>query len=227
MIPLRDNLPSTTHPFITILLILACVAIFVYVYYGLESEPAVQRVLLEYGATPARLLAPGGFPDAAPTLVTSVFLHGSWLHLGGNMLYLWIFGDNVEDLMGHSGFLLFYLLAGAVATLTHALLNPTSTMPLIGASGAIAGVLGAYLILFPRARIRSLAILGYYVTTVSIPAVVYLPVWFLLQFFSGVASLGAGAGGGGVAWWAHVGGFVTGIVLVPFFARRRRSEPAW
>jgi membrane associated rhomboid family serine protease len=114
-----------------------------------------------------------------------------------------------------------------VATVSHALLNPTSTAPLVGASGAIAGVLGAYLVLFPRARIRSLAILGFYVTTVSIPAVVYLPLWFLLQFFSGVASLESGMGGGGVAWWAHVGGFVTGIVLVPVFARRRGNQAAW
>jgi membrane associated rhomboid family serine protease len=226
MIPLRDNLPSSTHPVITILLILVCAAVFLYVFYGLASEAAVQRVVMNYGAVPAHLLAPGGLTEAAPTLVTSLFLHGSWLHLGGNMLYLWIFGDNVEDWMGHTGFLFFYLLSGAVATVSHALLNPTSTAPLVGASGAIAGVLGAYLVLFPRARIRSLAILGYYVTTVSIPAVVYLPLWFLLQFFSGVASLGA-AGGGGVAWWAHVGGFVTGIVLVPVFSRRRGSQGAW
>ncbi len=227
MIPLRDNLPSSTHPVITVLLILACTVVFVYVFYGLTSDAAVQRVLMSYGAIPSHLLAPGGLAKAAPTLVTSVFLHGSWLHLGGNMLYLWIFGAHVEDWMGHMGFLFFYVLSGAVATVSHALLNPTSTAPLVGASGAIAGVLGAYLILFPRARIRSLAILGYYVTTVSIPAIVYLPLWFLLQFFSGVASLGAGAGGGGVAWWAHVGGFVTGIVLVPVFSRRRGSQAAW
>ncbi|OLC31011.1 MAG: hypothetical protein AUH31_03580 [Armatimonadetes bacterium 13_1_40CM_64_14] len=227
MIPLRDNLPSSSPPVITVLLILACTAVFLQVFYGLASDAAVQRVLMHYGATPSRLLAPGGLAEAAPTLVTSLFLHGSWLHLGGNMLYLWIFGDNVEDWMGHTGFLFFYVLSGAVATVSHALLNSTSTAPLIGASGAIAGVLGAYLVLFPRARIRSLAILGFFVTSVSIPAVVYLPLWFLLQFFSGVASLGAGAGGGGVAWWAHVGGFVTGIVLVPIFSRRRGSQAAW
>ena len=226
MIPLRDNLPSSTPPIITVLLILVCTAVFLHVFYGLASEAAVQRVLMTYGATPSRLLAPGGLAEAAPTLVTSLFLHGGWLHLGGNMLYLWIFGDNVEDWMGHMGFLFFYVLSGAVATVSHALLNPTSTAPLVGASGAIAGVLGAYLILFPRARIRSLAILGFFVTSVSIPAVVFLPLWFLLQFFSGVASLGAGAGGGGVAWWAHVGGFVTGIVLVPVFSRRRGSQAA-
>jgi membrane associated rhomboid family serine protease len=225
MIPLRDNLPSSTRPVVTFLLILACTAVFLYVFYGLGSDAAAERVLRIYGATPSHLLAPGGLAQAAPTLVTSLFLHGGWLHLGGNMLYLWIFGDNVEDLMGHSSFLLFYLLAGAAATLTHAWLNPTSTAPLVGASGAIAGVLGAYVVLFPRARIRSLAILGFYVTTVSIPAVVFLPLWFLLQFFSGVVSLRSGDGG--VAWWAHVGGFVTGIVLVPIFARRRRRQPAW
>ena len=227
MIPLRDNLPSSTRPVVTILLILACTAVFVHVFYGLPSDAAAQRVIMSYGAIPAHLLAPGGLAEGAPTVVTSLFLHGSWLHLGGNMLYLWIFGDNVEGWMGHTGFLFFYLLSGAVATLSHALLNPTSTAPLVGASGAIAGVLGAYLVLFPRARIRSLAIFGFYVTTVSIPAVVYLPLWFLLQFFSGVASLGAGAGGGGVAWWAHVGGFVTGIALVPVFTRRRGSQAAW
>jgi len=227
MIPLRDNLPSSTPPVITVLLILACTTVFLHVSYGLPSDAAVQRVLMNYGAIPSHLLGPGGLAEAAPTVVTSLFLHGSWLHLGGNMLYLWIFGDNVEDWMGHTGFLFFYVLSGAAATMSHALLNATSTAPLVGASGAIAGVLGAYLVLFPRARIRSLAILGYYVTTVSIPAVVFLPLWFLLQFFSGVASLGAGAGGGGVAWWAHVGGFVTGIALVPIFSRRRRSQAAW
>jgi len=227
MIPLRDNLPSSTLPVITVLLILACAAIFLHVFYGLPSDAAAQRVFMHYGAIPSHLLAPGGLAQAAPTLVTSLFLHGSWLHLGGNMLYLWIFGDNVEGWMGHIGFLVFYLLSGAVATVSHALLNPTSTAPLVGASGAIAGVLGAYLVLFPRARIRSLAILGFYVTTISIPAVVYLPLWFLLQFFSGVASLEAGTGGGGVAWWAHVGGFVAGIVLVPVFARRRGNQAAW
>ena len=227
MIPLRDNLPLSTLPVITVLLILACAAIFLHVFYGLPSDAAAQRVFMHYGAIPSHLLAPGGLAQAGPTLVTSLFLHGSWLHLGGNMLYLWIFGDNVEGWMGRIGFLVFYLLSGAVATVSHALLNPTSTAPLVGASGAIAGVLGAYLVLFPRARIRSLAILGFYVTTISIPAVVYLPLWFLLQFFSGVASLEAGTGGGGVAWWAHVGGFVAGIVLVPVFARRRGNQAAW
>ncbi len=221
MIPLRDDNPSSSAPVVTILLILACMTIFVYVFYGLGSEAATDRVLQTYGFIPAELTAPGGLAVEAPTLVTSMFLHGGWFHVIGNMWFLRIFGDNVEDRMGHAGFLVFYLLAGVVAVLTHAWFNPASTNPLIGASGAIAGVLGAYTVLFPRARIRSLAFLGFFITTVRIPAFVFLPLWFILQFVSGLESLGAA--GGGVAWWAHVGGFIAGIALVPIFARRRRA----
>ena len=219
MIPLRDYNPSSSRPVVTILLILACTAVFLYTTYGLSSAAAGERFVLTYGATPAVLVAPGGLVTAAPTLVTSLFLHGGWLHLLGNMLYLWIFADNVEDRMGHGGFLIFYLLVGVVSVLTHAFVNRASTLPLIGASGAIAGVLGAYLVLFPRARIRSLAFIGFFFTTVAIPAIVFLPLWFLMQFFFGLGSIGTG--GGGVAWWAHIGGFLAGMVLVLIFARRR------
>ncbi len=220
MIPLRDDNPSSTPPVVTVLLILACTAVFLYMFYGVGSEAALEGFIVTYGAVPAELLAPGRLPVEAPTLVTAMFLHGGWAHLIGNMLFLWIFGDNVEDLMGHGGFLLFYLLAGAVATGAHVLLNPASTAPLIGASGAIAGVLGAYLVLFPRARILSLVPFGLFSRLVAVPAVLFLPVWFLMQFVYGVASLTGEAAA--VAWWAHVGGFVAGIVLVPVFARRRR-----
>jgi len=219
MIPLRDYNPSSSRPGVTVLLILACTTVFLYMTYGLPSQAAQERFVHTYGATPAALWAPGALAAGAPTLVTSLFLHGGWIHLLGNMLYLWVFGDNVEDRMGHLRFLVFYLLAGSIAVGAHAFVNPASTLPLIGASGAIAGVLGAYLVLFPRARIRSLAFFGIYFTTVAIPAIVFLPLWFLLQFVSGLGSLGRG--GGGVAWWAHTGGFLAGMVLVLIFARRR------
>jgi len=222
MIPLRDENPSSSPPVVTFLLILACLAVFLYVYYGLPSEAAAARVLETYGLIPAELGAPGGLATEAPTLVTSMFLHGGWLHVLGNMWFLRIFGDNVEDRMGHVGFLFFYLLSGVIAALTHAWFNPTSTNPLIGASGAIAGVLGAYVVLFPRARIRSLAFIGFFITTTRIPAYIFLPLWFVFQFVAGLESLGRT--GGGVAWWAHVGGFLAGIVLVPLFARRRSHD---
>ena len=216
MIPLRDENPSRTFPGVTVALIAACAAVFLRMT-SLDG-PGLQAFVAAYGAVPARLLAdPLG---AAPTLVTSAFLHGGWVHLLGNMLYLWIFGDNVEERMGHGGFLAFYLLAAVAAGLTHTLLTPLSHRPLVGASGAIAGVLGAYLVLFPRARIVSLVPLGIFTRVVAVPAVVFLPLWFILQLVSGLASLTGEAET--VAWWAHVGGFVAGVVLVPLFARRRR-----
>lgn len=220
MIPLRDDNPSSSRPAITVLLILLCTAVFLAVFYGLGSDVAIERVLRTYGATPAALMAPGNLLTKAPTLVTSLFLHGGWLHLIGNMWFLWIFGDNVEDLMGHGGYLIFYLAAGVIATATHVVMNKLSMNPLIGASGAIAGVLGAYTVLFPRARILSLIPLGLFTRFIAIPAFLFLPLWFVMQFVYGLATL-AGTGGG-VAWWAHVGGFIAGIVLVPIFVRRRR-----
>jgi len=156
-----------------------------------------------------------------PTLITSMFLHGGWLHLGGNMLYLWIFGDNVEDRMGHVGFLIFYIITGIAAVMSHILLEPNSSVPLIGASGAIAGVLGAYLVLFPRHRILSLIPFGLFSRFVHVPAIYFLPIWFVLQLISGLVSIAAGQAQG-IAWWAHVGGFVAGMVLVFVFARRPR-----
>ncbi|MDQ7820133.1 MAG: rhomboid family intramembrane serine protease [Armatimonadota bacterium] len=219
MIPLRDDNPSRSPPVATVALIGACVAVFLRM--ASLDGPALLAFITAYGAVPARLLAdPLG---AAPTLVTHMFLHGGWVHLLGNMLYLWIFGDNVEDLMGHMGFVAFYLLSGVAAVLTHTLLAPLSDRPLVGASGAVAGVLGAYLVLFPRARILSLVPMGLFTRVVAVPAVVFLPLWFVLQLVSGLASLDGQAEM--VAWWAHVGGFVAGVLLVPVFVRRRR--PRW
>jgi rhomboid family protein len=223
MIPLRDDNPSSSFPIITILLILICVAVFVYMDRGVPAG-GLRAFVLTYGAIPAKLTGRAGPVPSEEygTLVTAQFLHGSWLHLIGNMLFLWIFGDNVEDLMGHGRFLVFYLLVGAAAVLAHAVVQPASTVPLVGASGAIAGVLGAYLILFPRARIISLVTFGFFLRTVAVPAVLFLPLWFAMQFVYGVASLGSQAEA--VAWWAHVGGFVAGVALVLPFARRRPRE---
>jgi membrane associated rhomboid family serine protease len=151
-----------------------------------------------------------------------MFLHGGWFHLGGNMLYLWIFGDNIEDRMGHVGFLIFYVISGIAAVMTHILLDPNSSVPLVGASGAIAGVLGAYLVLFPRARILSLIPFGFFSRFVHVPAIYFLPIWFVLQLISGLGSMVAGQAEG-IAWWAHVGGFVAGMVLAFVFARRPRA----
>jgi rhomboid family protein len=151
-----------------------------------------------------------------------MFLHGGWLHLGGNMLYLWIFGDNIEDRLGHGRYLLFYLLCGGFATFAHALMNPASTIPSIGASGAIAGVLGAYLILFPRARVLTIIPIFIFFTIREIPALIVLGLWFVLQLFIGFASLGMPSDAGGVAYFAHIGGFAAGIVLIALLGGARR-----
>jgi len=225
MIPLRDANPSRRLPFITILLIAANCAVF---FYELSLGPhGLQRLVYLLGMVPARVTA---FPtnpdigagDALVPLLTSMFLHGGWLHLIGNMWFLWIFGDNIEDRLGHLRFLLFYLLCGLGAGLVHTLFNLGSTIPAIGASGAVAGVLGGYFLLFPGARVLTL-VPFFVVFLAELPAWLILLYWFLLQVLSGAISLGARQGEvGGVAWWAHVGGFVSGFVLVMTRAPRRR-----
>ena len=223
MIPLRDENRASSTPVVTYLLILLCAAVFLYTL-SLGSEARIERFFFAYGATPSKVTGQAGSEPLAayPTLITSMFLHGGWAHLIGNMLYLWIFGDNVEDAMGRVGFLLFYLMTGIAAVLTHTFLHPGSTAPLVGASGAIAGVLGGYLVLYPGARILSLVPLGFFIRVVAVPAYLFLPVWFVMQFIFGLADLAATATT--VAWWAHVGGFVAGVVLVRLFARRRASS---
>jgi membrane associated rhomboid family serine protease len=179
---------------------------------GEELLPFVER----YAVIPARLLG-GGFPPAGELLtpVTAMFLHGGWFHMLGNMLYLHIFGDNVEDTLGHGGFLAFYLACGVASFAAQVLFHPASAVPNLGASGAIAGVLGAYFVRFPRARVVTLLPLFVVFTLVEVPAVVFLGLWFLFQFLSGAASLGrASATSGGVAWWAHIGGFVAGAIIM-------------
>lgn len=199
------------------LVMAACGAAFYYTL-ALPSMAAMERMIAAYSVIPAQFTGHASpSPAALPVrLVTSLFLHGGLLHLAGNMLFLWIFGDNVEDAMGHGPFVAFYLLSGVLANLVHILANPLSTEPTIGASGAIAGVLGAYLVLYPRARVLLLVWLFIFVRFVWVPAVVFLPVWVLMQFVLGLESL-ALPRMGGVAWWAHVGGFVSGMVLARLF----------
>lgn len=222
MIPLRDNIPSSTRPVVMLLLIAACFVVFFHTL-SLPSPAAVERVAEVYGVVPATFTgharAQGSLPISA-RLVTDLFLHGGWVHILGNMLFLWIFGDNVEDAMGHGRFLVFYLLCGVVANLAHIVANPLATEPTIGASGAIAGVLGAYLVLYPGARVLCLVPLWIFVQLVWVPALLFVPIWVGIQLISGLASLGVEQSGG-VAWWAHVGGFVTGALLVRVFATAR------
>ena len=201
-------------------LIVVNVAVFIYEF---ALGHGVRDFIAQNGLIPVGIVGAGeatGVPFRPFTLITSLFLHGGWLHVGGNMLYLWIFGDNVEDRLGHVRFLFFYLLCGVAASFTHILANPASTVPTIGASGAIAGVLGAYFLLYPRSRVLTLVPLGFYLQVMQLPAFLFLGFWFLMQFIVGAASLSASGGGGGVAWWAHVGGFVAGALLQLVFRKR-------
>jgi len=219
MIPIRDTLRSRTFPVVNWLIILANAAAF---YYELRIGPsALNGFIGTWGLVPERFWAE---PQIVwMTLFSAMFLHGGWLHIVSNMWVLFIFGDNVEDRMGGIGYLVFYLMSGVAAGLLQAFLLPGSAIPMIGASGAIAGVLGAYLVLFPRARVLSLVPIIFIFTLIEIPAMVFLLFWFASQLFSGFLSLG-GASGSGIAWWAHIGGFVFGLLSVFLFARRRRVQ---
>ncbi len=216
MFPLYDTVRSRRFPFINWMLILLNGLIF---YYEITlGEDRLNRFILNWGLIPAQLTS--NYAESWLTVFTSMFLHGGWLHILGNMWTLFIFGDNIEDRMGHGNYLVFYLLSGAAAAILQSVLMPASQVPMIGASGAIAGVLGAYLILYPRARIASLVPILFIFTLVEIPAVIYLGIWFVLQLFSGWSAL-QGAASGGIAWWAHIGGFVFGVITVHLFAKRR------
>ena len=231
MIPLRDENPSGSAPVVTrVLIALNCLAFL----FELARGSELQSFVFAWGFVPDRLtlaLHGGSEPVAWPalTLVTSTFLHGGWLHLLGNMWYLWIFGDNVEDRLGRARYVIFYLVAGIAAGWVHFLVNPVSRAPTVGASGAIAAVLGAYAVTFPKARVITLLPLIFYFQIVALPALLMLGLWFVFQFFSGALTLAAGPGGGsgGVAWWAHIGGFAFGAVAMKVLARRRRKSRAW
>jgi membrane associated rhomboid family serine protease len=220
MFPLADNVPTERTPIVTYAIFAACIAVWLLeVMTGGGRSP----LIFAFGATPVEVLRGVDLPPyrtpvpVEVTLVTSLFLHGGWLHLIGNMLYLWIFGNNVEDAMGRLRFLFFYLACGIGASVTHVLLSPASPVPLVGASGAISGVLGAYVALYPHARVRTLLTLGFIWDIVMVPAWVLLGVWFLLQAFYTVATFGSR--GGGVAFAAHFGGFLIGLALVGLLKR--------
>ena len=222
MIPLRDTQPSYSTPIVNIGLIVTNVLIFL---YEVSLDPySLNHFIAVYGLTPDRL--------HYSSLLTSMFIHGGWLHVIGNMWFLWIFGDNVEDILGHAKYLVFYLLCGLIAAFTHLAFNAGSRLPTVGASGAIAGVMGAYLVKFPHSRVLTLLPIFIFFTVIEVPAVLILVYWFAIQFLSGVGSIGySNLSQGGVAWFAHVGGFVAGIVLVLAFGTRaryrRRRDLAW
>ncbi len=229
MFPLKDDNPTELTPWVTLAIIAACVVVWLQVQGGGFSDQALVASICRYGAIPAEVSGRTGGLLRAPlggglsctlggltwqALFTSMFLHGSWMHLVGNLWFLWIFGNNVEDSMGHLRYLAFYLLTGLIAAGSHVLSGPGSTVPVVGASGAISGVMGAYLVLYPRAKVYTLFIIIILIRVVALPAWVLLGYWFLLQ------ALGASAGAGGVAFWAHVGGFVAGVVLVKVFENK-------
>jgi membrane associated rhomboid family serine protease len=217
MIPLRDVIPSRTTPYVTVtIIVINALAWFFELSLPRELLPAF---LQAYGVVPADF--------SAPTLITSMFLHGSWSHVLGNMWYLWIFGDNVEDRMGHTRFVIFYLLCGIVAAFGQIAMNAHSTLPTIGASGAIAGVMGAYFVLYPHSRVLTLIPLIIIFEVIELPAIFLLGFWFLMQLFSAgtVAITATTHGSGGVAFMAHVAGFLSGVIGV--FAFRKREQPSW
>lgn len=229
MFPIRDENQSQTRPVATIALIGLNILAWVFLQ-GLGSERALSTSICSFGLIPADLFS-SSFefnsdrfcpPDSGSgwiNVLTSMFMHGGWMHIIGNLWFLWVFGDNVEDAMGSVRFVIFYLLSGLGAALAQIWSDPSSAIPMVGASGAIGGVMGAYALLYPRSNVHMLIFLGFYITTLAVPAVFILGYWFLLQLFGGFAS---SAGGGGVAFWAHIGGFLAGCVLVFLFRQPER-----
>lgn len=219
MLPIRDHNPSGRMPLVTFALIAINVLVFLG-YFTQMSENGINQFIYQWGLVPARLMAGEGYE----TVLTSMFLHGGWLHLAGNMLFLWIFGDNLEDEMGHVGFLIFYLLGGFGAAALQMVADLNSGIPMVGASGAIAGVMGGYLLLFPKARVDVLFIFIIFFRIFPIPAWIVLGIWFGIQVFSGVSTP---TDAGGVAYWAHAGGFIAGLLLTIPTWLRRGGEGYW
>jgi membrane associated rhomboid family serine protease len=219
MIPLRDVIPSRTTPYVTVSLVVLNSLVFL---YQLSLGDGINAFVFDFGLVPAFF--------SWPSVITSMFLHGGFLHVAGNMLYLWIFGDNVEDRMGHARFLAFYLLCGSIAALGQTVTVPDSHVPMVGASGAVAGVMGAYFVLYPHSRIVTLLPLFVFWQVIEVPAIFFLGIWFLMQFLSGVGSIATATGGepvGGVAFWAHVAGFAAGFVGVFVFRKSERQRVEW
>lgn len=231
MIPLHDRNPTSSKPVVTILLVV--VNALVFLYELALSDESLAQIVSTLGMVPARVgLFPGSEEITAGQaffpLLSSMFLHGGWFHVIGNMWFLWVFGDNIEDRMGHGRFVGFYLLCGVLAGLAHTLMNLNSGVPAIGASGAVSGVMGAYLLLFPGSRVVTLVTLGFLWFRTELPAYVMILYWFVIQLLSGTVSLSVGPGeGGGTAWWAHIGGFIAGVVLVKVFERAPRRRPIY
>lgn len=222
MIPYKDDNPTLTFPFVTVGIIALNILIFL---LEVTSQSGMKDVTYAYGAIPHYILT---FETNQPihpifTIFSSMFMHGGLLHMGGNMLYLWIFGDNIEDRLGHSRFILFYIFCGIVSAYSYAITNPHSLTPMVGASGAISGILGAYLLLFPRARVYTLVFLGFFITTVRIPALIVIGFWAVIQFTSGLISTGLNEVGG-VAWFAHIGGFLAGLITIKLWLPRRTKQ---
>jgi len=225
MIPLKDEIRTSTFPFVNILLILVNAALFAYELY-LPGED-VRELILKSGFIPYELfylkdISPANLLPAPLTIFSSMFLHGGWFHFLGNMLYLWIFGDNVEDALGHVRYLFFYMTCGTVAALAQGLTNPLSQVPLIGASGAIAGVLGAYLFLFPGAKVKTLFVWIIFVQVTTLPAFILLLVWIGMQVLSAYTAFASGADTS-IAWFAHIGGFFTGFALAIRMKKKRKQ----
>ncbi|MBN1193057.1 MAG: rhomboid family intramembrane serine protease [Coriobacteriia bacterium] len=212
MIPIRDENPTRRVPWVTLALIAANIAVFVYEF---TLDPvALEAFWTQWAFVPARFTANPFSPVEMTTLFTAMFMHAGWVHIGGNMLYLWIFGNNIEDRFGPLGFSAFYLICGVIATLAQLLVAPDSTVPNLGASGAVAGVLGAYILLFPGASVVTLIPVFVFIEVARVPAYLVIGFWFILQLGSGLATLGSDvAGAGGVAWFAHIGGFVAGLLI--------------
>jgi len=223
VMPLRDINPRHTFPLVNVAIIGLNILFF---FYELSLGAGIERFFRQAAFVPAVYFEPGNVVADSQSILMSMFLHGGWMHLIGNMLYLWIFGDNVEDRLGHGLYLVFYLVCGWLASLAHAYTDPASTVPSVGASGAISGVLGAYLLMYPRARVLTLVPMGFYTRLTELPALLVLGLWFVLQLFSGVASLGVRGEAAGVAFWAHIGGFVAGMLLGGILnATLSRREP--
>ncbi|SPE32780.1 Rhomboid family protein [Candidatus Sulfopaludibacter sp. SbA6] len=212
MFPLRDTQPSYSRPVVTVLLIVLNILVFLR-EFSLDDYSRNAFIAM-YGLTPDRF--------HVENILTSMFVHGGWMHVLGNMWFLWIFGDNIEDILGHAKYLAFYLLCGVAAALAQVLIDPFSRVPMVGASGAIAGVMGAYLIKFPRARILTFAFIFFFITTFEMPAWLMLIYWFAIQLFSGVGSIGYTQASSGTAFFAHIGGFIAGMVLIRVMGTRER-----
>jgi membrane associated rhomboid family serine protease len=220
LIPYKDDNPTHRLPYVTIGIIISNILIFL---LEIISPPGMEKTVYAYGAVPQYILTFEKFQPIHPalTVFTAMFMHGGVFHLGGNMLYLWIFGNNIEDKLGHLRFIIFYIFCGITAAYSHALIDPHSLTPMIGASGAISGILGAYLLLFPRAGVYTLIFLGFFVQVVKIPALIVIGFWAIVQFINGLVSTGL-VKQGGVAWFAHIGGFLIGLLTIKLWLPRRK-----